>query len=109
MGEEEAGRKAESGNVVEILCQNIGPGVKPFFFFSVLALLRREMSHYNHTFSLIGFCEAVFRCIQRLQKYIHAEYRRMENCIKMAIIITNFFTYYCKFCRVFKPNHSIFK
>lgn len=32
MGEEEAGRKAESGNVVEILCQNIGPGVKPFFF-----------------------------------------------------------------------------
>lgn len=33
MGEEEAGRKAESGNVVEILCQNIGPGVKPFFFF----------------------------------------------------------------------------
>lgn len=87
MGEEEAGRKAESGNVVEILCQNIGPGVKPFFFFSVLALLRREMSHYNHTFSLIGFCEAVFRCIQRLQKYIHAEYRRMENCIKMAIII----------------------
>lgn len=32
VGEEEAGRKAESGNVVEILCQNIGPGVKPFFF-----------------------------------------------------------------------------
>lgn len=56
------------------------------------------MSHYNHTFSLIGFCEAVFRCIQRLQKYIHAEYRRMENCIKMAIINGNnafsFFFFY---------------
>lgn len=74
-------------------------GSKTFFFFSVLALLRREMSHYNHTISLIGFCEAVFRCIQRLQKYIHAEYRRMESCIKngnnatFLDTIVNFYKY----------------
>lgn len=60
VGEEEAGRKAESGNVGEIFCKKYWTGGKFFLPVCVLVLLRREeKSHYNPTLGFTGFCKAV--------------------------------------------------